>query len=324
MRVESPGPGFRVKVLAVAALAFLVVPGRAQPLVDYHQHLFSPAVIKLSPNIQPIGASDLIGLLDAAEIRRALVLSVAYMFGNPNKPAIEDEYAHVKAENDWTSSEVAKFPNRLRGFCGVNPLKDYALQEIERCAKDPYLHFGLKLHFGNSDVDLKNPQHLRQLERVFRTANEHRMAIVIHMRPSVTRKRPYGAEYARVFLEQVVPAAPDVAIQIAHLAGAGDYDDPAVDEAIGVFADAIASKDPHTSKLYFDVSGVVGYGEWAGKVDLIARRIRELGVDRILFGSDGYGGGNLAPRDAWAIFRKLPLSKVEFKTIENNLTPYLK
>jgi predicted TIM-barrel fold metal-dependent hydrolase len=313
-----------VKVLAAAALAFLTLPGRAQPLVDYHQHLFSPAVIKLSPNIPPIGATDLIALLDAAGIRRALVLSVAYMFGNPNKAAVEDEYGHVKAENDWTSREVAKFPDRFRGFCGVNPLKDYALQEIDRCAKDPYLHFGLKLHFGNSDVDLKNPQHVQQLQRLLRAANEHRMAIVIHMRPSVTRKRPYGAEYARIFLEQVVAAAPDVAVQIAHLAGAGDYDEPAVDEAIGVFAEAIANKDPHTSKLYFDVSGVVGYGEWAGKADLIARRIRELRVNRVLFGSDGYGGGNLAPREAWAAFRKLPLSDAEFKIIENNLTPYMK
>jgi predicted TIM-barrel fold metal-dependent hydrolase len=313
-----------VKVLAVAALAFLTLPGRAQPLVDYHQHLFSPAVIKLSPVIQPIGASDLIALLDAAGIRRALVLSVAYMFGNPNKPAVEDEYAHVKTENDWTSGEVAKFPDRLRGFCGVNPLKDYALQEIDRCAKDPYLHFGLKLHFGNSDVDVKNPRHVQQLQRIFRAANEHHMAIVVHMRPSVTRKRPYGAEYARIFLEQVVAEARDVAIQIAHLAGAGDYDDPAVDEVVGVFAGAIASKAPHTSKLYFDVSGVAGYGEWAGKADLIARRIRALGVNRVLFGSDGYGGGNLAPREAWMAFRKLPLSDAEFKTIGNNITPYLK
>jgi len=125
---------------------------QSQPLVDYHQHLFSPAVAKLSPGLKSIDASDLIALLDSAAIRRALVLSVAYQFGTPNKPAIEDEYAQVKAENDWTSRQVARFPNRLRGFCSVNPLKDYAIEELARCAKDPQLHIGLKLHFGNSDV----------------------------------------------------------------------------------------------------------------------------------------------------------------------------
>jgi uncharacterized protein len=306
-----------------ALLPFTSLHAQSQPLVDYHQHLFSPAVAKLSPGLKSIDASDLIALLDSAAIRRALVLSVAYQFGNPNKPAVEDEYAQVKAENDWTSRQVARFPDRLRGFCSVNPLKDYAIEELARCAKDPQLHIGLKLHFGNSDVDLDNPQHVEQLRRVFRAANEHRMAIAVHMRSSVTRKRPYGEAQARVFLNVVFPAAPDVPIQIAHLAGAGGYDDPSVDQALAVFVDAIAKQDRRMTHVYFDVSGVAG-GKWAEKANLIATRIRQLGVGHILYGSDGYGGGNLAPREAWAAFLHLPLSDDEFRTISNNIAPYMK
>jgi predicted TIM-barrel fold metal-dependent hydrolase len=78
-------------------------------------------------------------LLDEAGIRQALVLSLAYQYGNPNRPPVENEYDQVKAENDWTSAQVARFPDRLRGFCSVNPLKDSALEEIARCAKDPWL-----------------------------------------------------------------------------------------------------------------------------------------------------------------------------------------
>ena len=207
---------------ALAVLSFTPLYDESQPLIDYHQHLFSPNAARLS-GVQPITASDLAALLDAAGIRRALVLSVAYQFGNPNKPLVEDEYVHVKAENDWMSEQVARFPDRLRAFCGVNPLKDYALEELARCAKDPQLHLGLKLHFGNSDVDLNNPRNVEQLSHIFRAANEHAMAIVVHMRPSVTRNRPYGANVARIFLNEVVSAAPDVPIQIAHLAGAGGY-----------------------------------------------------------------------------------------------------
>src|SRR5438034_9220553 len=109
------------------------------------------------------------------------------MYGNPNRPPVDDEYGKVKAENDWTSRQVARFPDRLRAFCGVNPLKDYALEELARCAKDPQLHFGLKLHFGNSDVDLHNAQHVEQLRRVFRAANDNRMAIVVHLRSEERR-----------------------------------------------------------------------------------------------------------------------------------------
>jgi uncharacterized protein len=58
---------------------------------------------------------------------------------------------------------VARFTDRLRGFCSVNPLKDYALEEITRCARDPRLRSGLKMHFGNSDVDLGDAKHVARL-----------------------------------------------------------------------------------------------------------------------------------------------------------------
>jgi hypothetical protein len=125
-------------------------------------------------------------------------------------------------------------------------------------------------------------------------------------------------------LNEVFPAAPDVPIQIAHLAGAGGYDDASVDQALAVFVDAIAKQDRRMTHVYFDVSGVAGYGKWAEKANLIATRIRQLGVGHILYDSDGYGGGNLAPREAWAAFLQLPLSGDEFRTISNNIAPYMK
>jgi predicted TIM-barrel fold metal-dependent hydrolase len=290
---------------------------------DHHQHLFSPAVAAPSPGTPVVTAADLVALLDAARIRRAVVLSQAYQFGNPNKPPVENEYVAVKAENDWTSQQVAPFPKRLRAFCGVNPLKEYALDEIARCASDLRLKAGLKLHFGNSDVDLTNRQHVERLRQVFRAANGRGMAIAVHLRSSVTRKRPYGATEARVFLDDVLPSAPDVPVQVAQLAGAGGYDDPLVDEAVGVFVDAVAARDPRVSHLYFDVSGVAGLGEWMEKRDQIAARLRQLGLQRVLYGSDGAVGENM-PQRALAAFRQLPLSAAEFQTIEGNVAPYLR
>jgi predicted TIM-barrel fold metal-dependent hydrolase len=314
---------FRILWCVFAVLVDSPLQGQSQPLIDHHQHFFGPAVTTLSPGVQPIAGTELVVLLDSAGIRRAVVLSVAYQFGNPNKPPIENEYAQVQAENDWTSRQVARFPDRLLGFCSVNPLKDYALDEIARCAKDRRLLFGLKLHFGNSDVDLNNRQHVDQLRRVFSTANGLQMAIVVHMRSSVTQKRSYGANEARIFLNDVLPAAPDVVVQIAHLAGAGGYDDPLIDQALAVFVAAIANHDARMAHIYFDVSGVAGLGDWRKQGSLIAARIREIGVERILYGSDGAGGGNLTPRGAWAAFRQLPLTEAEFRTIASNIAPYM-
>jgi len=308
----------------LAAILFATLPGQSQPSVDYHQHLLSPTAAKLGSLPQPVTARDLISLLDAAGVRRALVLSLAYQYGNPNKPPVPDEYAQVQRENDWTASQVAQYPDRLRAFCGVNPLKSYAFSEIERCAKNPYLHYGLKLHFGNSDVDIDDPRQVLQLRRVFQAADEHGMAIVIHMRSSVTRKRPYGAKEATAFLTEVLPSAPHVPIQVAHLAGAGGFDDPSVDSALSVFIDAVARQDARMANVYFDISGVGGMGRWKEKKALIVKRIRQIGISRILWGSDGAFGNGMTPIQALQAYRELPLTREEFHTIDTNLAPYMR
>ena len=291
-----------------------------QPLIDYHQHLLMPT----EKSSQSLTAADLVKLLDAANIRRALILSMAYRYGNPNQPPVANEYAHVKAENDWVSQQVALYPDRLRGFCGIDPLKEYALDELARCAKIPNLHYGVKMHFGNSDVDLDNPKHVEQLRRVFHAASEHKMVIAIHMHPSITRGRPYGAKEARIFLSEVLPSASDIPVQIAHFTGAGGYDEPGVDAALCVFIRAIEKHDPRIKLVYFDATSVAGLGNWEAKKDLIAKRIRQIGLSRVLFGSDGAFGGGTTPAHAWADFHALPLSEAEFRTIENNITPYMR
>ena len=314
-------------LVVVATVLFLggQVSGQPpSPTIDHHQHLFSPSSAALAPGLSQVDVDALVKLLDIAGIQRAAVLSVAYQFGNPNRPPINNEYEMVRDENDWTSQQVGRFPTRLVGFCGMNPLKGYALAELARCASDPNLRAGIKLHFGNSDVDLDNPEDVARLRAVFAAANSRRMAVVVHLRPSVTRKRPYGAQQARVFLDQVLTAAPDVTVQIAHLAGAGSYDDPAVDEALAVFVEAVARGDKRMANVYFDISGVTGLGKWADKVTLVATRIRQLGVGRILYGSDGAAAPNLRPREASLAFRRLPLSEAEFRTIETNVAPYMR
>lgn len=318
------------RVLTWMAALLSAGPAAAQgaPLADHHQHLFSPAVAGLvagaSGAEHVITAPELVALLDSAGIRRALVLSVAYMYGSPAR-TVEDEYAKVRAENDWVAFEAAQYPDRLRAFCSFNPLKPYALDELARCAGTPDPRRGIKLHFGNSDVQLDDPAHVERLRQVFRAANAHRMAIVVHMRASVSRKRPYGAAQARVFLERLLPVAPDVPVQIAHLAGTGPgYDDPPADSAMAVLAEAVEKGDPRTRHLWFDVASVVDLNISPANAALVVRRIRQVGVGRILYGSDAAVGDNLPPREGWAAFRRLPLTEEEFARIAGNVAPYLR
>ena len=320
----------KIQLLRILALIILATVARAQapPVADHHQHIFTPALIKLilpgAPDTQTLAAADVIALLDKAGIQRALLLSVAYSWGNPSRN-VADEYTKVRAENDWNSAQAALYPKRLRVFCSFNPLRDYALTELERCAKDPNLKRGLKLHFGNSDVQLENPAHVEQLSRVFRAANAHRMSIVLHLRASISKQRPYGAAQARVFLEQLLPLARNIDVQVAHLAGTGPgYEDPSADEAMAFLAAAVERHDPRTRRLWFDVASCVDLDISPANAALVTRRIRQVGVKRILFGSDAAAGTTLRPRESWAAFRRLPLTEAEFNQIAKNVAPYLR
>lgn len=280
------------------------------------------ATLKPPPTMQAAVTADrLIEQLDDARIQRAVVLSIAYWYGGARrKTPVENESAKVQAENDWVVQQAARFPERLVPFCSVNPLKDYALPELERCAKQPTVK-GMKLHFGNSGIDVKNPEHVEKLRRFFRAANTHRLAIVAHL---WITGGSYGPEHSRIFLEQILPEAPDITVQIAHLAGAGPgY---GFDDALGVFAEAMAAGDPRTRNLYFDMASNVTEDESAAAMELVTKRMRQLGVGRILYGTDmSVGTTNPAPAAAWATMRRrLALTDEELRTIAHNVPPYLR
>ena len=311
---------------AVAAVAFSWCAASGQtPLVDHHQHISSPANSDAAGTPAgrrlPSSAQALVAFLDSAGIRRAVVLSVAYQWGGYSRTT-ENEYEKVKAENDWTAQQVALYPDRLVAICSVNPLKSYALDEIARCARDPRLRTGLKLHFGNSDVDVHDTTQVAQLQRVFRAADANRMPIIAHVHANFNKKRPYGRAEAEIFLDKILPFAPNVTVQIAHLAGAGPYDD-VTDSAAAVYAEAIAIHDPRTAHLYFDVSGI-GIDEMTPqRRALLVRRMRQIGFDRLVYGSDGAVAGH-GPREYWASFKTLPLTPAELNAVATNVAPYLR
>ncbi|HKQ52200.1 MAG TPA: amidohydrolase family protein [Pyrinomonadaceae bacterium] len=272
------------------------------------------------PRREPGTADQLIAQLDDAGIQRAVVLSVAYQWGTryacPNCTE-EEEYAKVRAENDYVAQQVARYPERLVGFCSFNPLKGYALKELDRCRSVLHLA-GLKLHLGNSRVDVRKPEHAEKLRQVFRAANERKVPVVIHLWTNPAYETE-GGEHAKVFLAQILPEAPDITVQIAHMAGGGR----ATPAAMEVFADAIAANDPRTKNLYFDVATLTA-GETAEGLKRDAAFIRKVGVRRILYGTDT-APPNPPARVSWGLFRGLvPLTDDEFRIIASNVAPYLR
>lgn len=310
-----------VPLLAACASMSDAVPvsPRAAPLIDYHQHLVSPAFAPIAKFPVRDGAA-LVRDLDAAGIERAVVLSVGYSFGDERK-ALNDPDLLTREENDWTSTQVARNALRLIGFCSANPLRPAAREELERCLELPGM-IGIKVHLGNAGVTLRDPSHLARIQELFALAERRRAPVLIHMRARGGAN--FGTEDAQIFLEEVVSRAPSVEIVVAHLGASSPGYSRQNDDVMAVFAAAAERNDPRMSNLYIDVSANVTDEITPAEAALVAQRVRQLGPKRVLYGSDlSPPGGSI--RRGWEIFRtKIPLSGAELQQITINRTGFVR
>lgn len=278
----------------------------------------------IEPDEGAVTAAHLIAAMDSAGVDRAQVLSVGYFFGFPDFEVVDEE-RRLRAENDYVAEQVSRYPDRLAGACSVNPLTEYAPAEVTRCANDDRLS-GLKLHFANSDVDLRDQEDVARIQAVFRAASDGDLPIVVHMR---TRAPDYGSRDVDVFIDEILSQAPGLPVQIAHMAGWGGYDD-ATDEALGTFVAAFDSGRLDPSLYSFDLAAVVMPPSRAepdsARVravseanEMLAGRIRALGPEHVLYATD-WDAIALAPY-LRGVREILPLSADEISDILDNVGP---
>ena len=303
-------------LVVVACATAQTSPTRASitPRADYHQHLVSPAFAPIA-KLPPRDGKALLAELDSAGIEKAVVLSVAYSFADERKKLPNPDRLTTE-ENDWTSGQVAASDGRLIGFCSANPLRDAALAELERCLRLPGMR-GIKLHFGNGGITLRDPSHAARLAQVFGLAERVRAPVLVHMRARGGKN--YGAEDARLFLDRLVAVAPSIDVVVAHFGGSGPGYPAQADSVMDAFGAAAERGDMRMRNVYFDVATIVTEETTPENAALVARRIRQIGARRVLYGSDlGPPGGSIAA--GWQIFRdKVPLTTEELRTIAGNV-----
>jgi predicted TIM-barrel fold metal-dependent hydrolase len=268
-----------------------------------------------------IKAEKLIEVMDDAGIQYGVVHSLGFWFGNPNRN-IADRHANTMKENDWTVAQTNQYPDRLIPFCGVNPLASYALSEVKRCAAMPSVR-GMKIHFNNSNINPGNAEHIAKLREFFRASNAAGLAVAVHVRGPV-----------EPFIDQVLPEARNIPIQIAHMASGPTQKFENAEK----FAAAIQAGKPGTQNLYFDWTQALAIDDmWRHGNPLsypgepspavrahMAGLLRRLGLDRILYGTDMPLSWNPRPREWWTrTVLPLPLTDDEIKNIADNVPPYV-
>ncbi|MCX6005564.1 MAG: amidohydrolase family protein [Chloroflexi bacterium] len=110
-------------------------------IIDFHTHVFSPRIrqnrdeycsndscfglLYSQSNAKLSAIEELISSMDECEIDKSVLLNIGWL-----------KHELCVESNDYILECIARYPNRLVGFCAVQPLDmDKAIREIERCCK---------------------------------------------------------------------------------------------------------------------------------------------------------------------------------------------
>ena len=245
------------------------------------------------------GADELIALLDEASVGKAVMMSLGF-FAN----AAPDDAA-VSAEADFVAAEVAKYPDRLKGFCGINPLYAGALAEIDRCLGLDGM-VGIKLNPPFSKMDLANEDHAGALAAVFDKTQEHGVPVQLHTQ---TPMDPLMDPTAFANLTAIIADHPDVRVSHSHCAGV-------IDEHTSQLW--LQRMRPNPDNAFIDLGLCLKHFEDAplSKRELVVWHLRNWGIEYLLFSSDYLKLVGLpTPGEALETLGKYPFTQEEMELI---------
>ena len=270
-------------------------------VLDAHTHLMSQSLAdKLTGGGVPsAGADDLIARLDEADVDKAVVLALGYF---PELDAVS-----AAAENDYTAAEVARYPDRLIGFCGINPLQDNALAELDRCL-DHASMVGVKMQ--GSHFDWEDDEQAAAISAVLHRAGELDAPVLLHVSGA-----PLDSK-AIMNVFKTLGANQNVRITIAHTGGT-------LDSEIEMYLAPQYLVPPllDATNLYMDLSASLQFYQDAplAKRELMVWRFRKWGIDKLFFGSDYlHIAPQQTPAEALQTLTQYPFIKAELDSILRN------
>jgi len=270
-------------------------PQVTRQLYDSHVHIMSPNLVKSwqdlgIPFSQPDAYySDLDTILVAVGADKLDLIGMAYVFGSLEFYQGDDELSQVRLENDFLAACAQMHPERVRPFFAVDPLKEYALEELIRC-HNLYPQSGVKLHHSASQVYLTEPVHLKKVKTIFDHAANHQLPILLHFDNWHPK---FGPPDIALLVDSILADLPPVTLRIAHLGTSGGFNDK-TKRFLDVFLDQFAQGNvPDRHRILFDISAVALDKDSEGVSKLTEEEFKELrkyfaklGYKRLAFGSD--------------------------------------
>jgi len=262
---------------------------------DGHVHIMSPKLIEdwkalgIPFSKEDYHYSNIDSILKRDGATTIALIGMGYVYGSQEFYKGKDGHKALQRENDYLFNASKKYPKRIIPYFAIDPLKEYALEEMERClAKNT--QSGLKLHFNASQVYLTEPAHLEKVIPVFKLAAQSKLPILLHFDNSHPK---FGETDVEILVDSILRDLPPVKLTIAHFGTSGGFNQKTknvLDTFILLFSKSEILRK-HT--ILFDISGVALDKNSEGVKKLtdtefaeLKRYIDKLGKDRIVFGTD--------------------------------------
>ncbi len=241
-------------------------------IIDFHTHIFPPGIIEnrdsylgrdpcfdilyADPKAKLATADGLIANMDEEGIDISVVLNIGW-----------SSHELCRETNDYIMEAIARYPDRLVGFCAVQPLAgENALVELERCAQGAIKGIG-ELRGDTQGFDLADEATMAPIARV---AIEHHLVFLTHSSEPVGHSYPGKGTITPDILYRFIQNFPDLVVVCAHWGGGLPFYAlmPEVAKALSnVYFDTAASPFLYQDNIFEHVAEI-------------------LGADKILFGSD--------------------------------------
>ncbi|MGD8835169.1 MAG: amidohydrolase family protein [Desulfobacteraceae bacterium] len=241
-------------------------------IIDIHTHAFPKAIrntrekffanedafrlLYESPTSRLVGADETVAVMDAQGVDKSVI------FGFPWRTA--DTF---KMNNDYIMEAVSRYPDRLIGFCCLDPMHPDAAAEVERCLGAGLSGVG-ELAFYTSAIDERC---LGSLDPIMALTRRYDRAVMLHTNEPVGHQYPGKSPNTLAQIYALVQRFRDNRIIMAHWGG-------------GLFFYELLKKQVKETlaNVWFDTAA----SPYLYEPRIYRLAISIAGPDRVLLGSD--------------------------------------
>ena len=241
-------------------------------IIDFHTHVLPPRIksnrsqyvlkdtafaqIYSSDKVKIATADDLINSMDKDGVDISVIVNYSWT-----------THELCVLTNDYILESVARYPNRLIGFCAISSFTDEAsLKEIERCVEGGIRGVG-ELRPDTQRLDYTKKNIIKPFTDLVR---KHKLVVLTHASEPVGHLYPGKGQATPELLFKFISHFADLPVVCAHWGGGMPFYAlmPEVRQALeNVYFDTAASPYLYRPEIYVHISQLIG-------------------SDRILFGSD--------------------------------------